>query len=126
MSIITGKPQHVRTETEEGTTETLRALSAPEEEGPPFENPDGCRAIVAVGEGGEYVFLEKPNLWFFSVEPRPQDNGFGEDFDLAPGVYEMTFGYRESQCLESGHVDDWEMTMTTCAPLWAPPLRPTN
>jgi hypothetical protein len=84
-----------------------------------FENPDGCKAIVAVAEDGDYVMIVKPDLWFFFEESNPKDNGFPQSFDMPPGVYEMTFSYKEYRDSEGG-VDDGVFTMETANPLWTP------
>ena len=94
------------------------------EEGRKYESPKGCRAVVAVADDGTYIFLEKPDLWVFDVEPAPQDNGFGESFDLLPGVYSMTFDYQEHKDWDTGEVDDWTFTMSSCELLWSAEGKP--
>ncbi len=112
-------------EIEGGPKNTLRNLQWREErddaEEQKYDNPDGCVAIVAVGHDGSYLFIERPNLWMFESEPRPQDNGFGQSFDQPPGVYRMTFSCREHRDPESGYVDDWEFQVRDRVLLWEPP-----
>lgn len=98
----------------------LQQNNLPDGPEPELDPPEGCKAIVAVGVDGDYVMLKKPNVFCFEEESSPQLNGFGEDFDMPPGVYEMTFSYRETCDRESGIVDDFYFDMKEAKLLWYP------
>ena len=83
-----------------------------------FDDPNGCQATVAVAEDGSYVMLDKPNLWMFECEPAPQNNGFGDSYDLPSGVYRMTYAFHAHMDFESGRVDDWEFEVVSAVCLW--------
>ena len=96
----------------------LTEHSVKKEEDPIYDSPNGCVAIVAVGEDGDYFFMQRPDIWCLDVEPDPKNNGFGDCFDLAPGVYKMTFLFNPYRDYESGYVDDWDFTLEKSELLW--------
>jgi hypothetical protein len=101
-------------------SEVITALAESMDQSPEveYESPQGCRAIVAVADDGDYIFLTKPNLWFFEAESDPKNNGFGDSFDLPAGVYDITFNYHAYKDPESGYVDDWSFSIQESSLLW--------
>ena len=78
-----------------------------EEEPDEYAAPDGCQIVTAIDAQGNYVFLNPPHLWTLEMEPHPPDSGFPQGFEEGPGLYLITWRYRESTDWESGLVDDW-------------------
>lgn len=84
-----------------------------------YTNPDGCQATVAVGSDGSYVMLDIPDLWMFECEPDPHNNGFGDSYDLPPGIYRVTYSFTPHLDLETSCIDDWEFDPARAVCLWA-------
>ena len=95
------------------------------QDAPNYDDPNGAKCVVAVGETGLWTFVVEPNIDDFFKDgaisfKHPTDDGcFPEDIDRPPGVYEATTAFKYwPGSYEYPDDGDWELGLIIGRPLY--------